>query len=188
MPTAAVLHQADAEALVVPGYTGTLAPVPAARRRALRAHLRTIIAEAMNRGTKPPPDKPRLPGDVDRVVQDACAVCRGHCCRNGGTDAYLDDATIARVMSAQPGIAPARLLRAYLGCVARETYAGSCIFHGARGCGLDRALRSKLCNDFYCNDLVLFIRAHPAQAPANLSFVCRSAADDKDTAHPARDG
>jgi len=188
MTSAAVLPQAEADALVVPGYSGKLMRVPGARKRALRAHLRTIVAEAMNRGTKPPPDKPRLPEDVDRVVQDACAICRGHCCRNGGDDAYLDDATIGRVMSGQPAIAPARLLQVYVARVPSETYAGSCIFHGARGCCLDRALRSKLCNDFYCNDLVLFIRAHPAQVPTNLSFVRRSAADDRGTAHPASDG
>jgi hypothetical protein len=61
--------------LTVPAYSGQLAPLPAARRRAFAAHLRTIIAEAFA------DPAPRVRASESKGVQSAateaaCAACR----------------------------------------------------------------------------------------------------------------
>ncbi len=45
------------------------------------------------------------------------------------------------------------LLQLYNERVPAAGYAGSCIFHGKRGCTLDRSLRSDVCNSYFCGGL-----------------------------------
>jgi hypothetical protein len=45
------------------------------------------------------------------------------------------------------------LIDAYLSHVPTRSYAASCIYHGASGCALPRALRSETCTSFLCDGL-----------------------------------
>jgi hypothetical protein len=160
--------------LTVPAYGGQLAPLPAARRRAFAAHLRTIIAEAFA------DPAPRVRASESKGVQSAateaaCAACRGQCCSHGGEHAYLDEDTIRRIARTWPELGPHGIAALYRARVAKESFAGSCVFHGARGCRLPRELRSDLCNEFYCNALKLFIRQRGVAIPQRLRILAKSA-------------
>jgi hypothetical protein len=160
--------------LTVPAYGGQLAPLPAARRRAFAAHLRTIIAEAF---ADPAPRVRASESEAVRstATEAACAACRGQCCSHGGEHAYLDEDTIRRIARTWPELGPHGIAALYRARVAKESFAGSCVFHGARGCRLPRELRSDLCNEFYCNALKLFIRQRGVAIPQRLRILAKSA-------------
>lgn len=71
----------------------------------------------------------------------------------GGTHAFIDERTLARACAERPGLGVGALLAMYVRSVAPLSYAGSCLFHGATGCTLDRTLRAELCNSYFCNGL-----------------------------------
>jgi hypothetical protein len=45
------------------------------------------------------------------------------------------------------------VLQLYLERVPPAAYRVSCIFHGKRGCTLDRSLRADVCNSYFCGGL-----------------------------------
>jgi hypothetical protein len=65
----------------------------------------------------------------------------------------LDDRTMARVRLTRPEMNERAVLRLYLDLVPPVAYRDSCIFHGKRGCTLDRSLRSDIYNSYYCGSL-----------------------------------
>ena len=72
--------------------------------------------------------------------------------------AYLDERVMARVRQAQPELDARAVMRLYVERVPAAGYAGSCVFHGAEGCTLDRSLRSDVCNSYFCTGLGNFVR------------------------------
>jgi hypothetical protein len=47
----------------------------------------------------------------------------------------------------------------YISQVPHESIEGSCLFHGKKGCTLNRRLRSDICNDYYCSGLYEFLKS-----------------------------
>lgn len=92
-------------------------------------------------------------GPHETAVAGACAHCAGSCCMAGGTHAFIDERTLARVCAERPGLGVRAVLSAYIGAVAPRSFVGSCLFHGETGCTLERGLRAELCNVYYCNGL-----------------------------------
>jgi hypothetical protein len=45
----------------------------------------------------------------------------------------------------------------YLGRIPHTAYRDSCIFHGKKGCTLDRSMRSDVCNSYFCGGLRAYI-------------------------------
>jgi len=139
---------------VLPANLAKLAPLPARRRAAFRAHLLEQIDEASrperrrNRtcdasaNTPPPP------------IAAGCAACRGRCCNRGGEHAFVDFTTIRRY-TAQTGVraAPA-IVQAYLRHLPLRSYRDSCVYHTAAGCNLPRTMRGDVCNQFYCGAIL----------------------------------
>ena len=72
---------------------------------------------------------------------------------------------LARVRLAQPKISDEAIVRLYVGHVPPEAYAGSCIFHGKKGCTLGRSMRANICNTFFCRDLGVYIRKRATPKP-----------------------
>jgi hypothetical protein len=160
--------------LTVPAYGGRLEPLPPERRRAFAAYLRKIIAEAF---AEPAPRVRATSSNAvhSAATEAACAACRGQCCSHGGEHAYLDEDTIRRVARARPELGARGIAALYRARLAKESFAGSCVFHGAQGCRLPRELRSDLCNEFYCNALKLFVREHGSAVPLRLRILAKSA-------------
>jgi hypothetical protein len=142
--------------VTVPPSDKVLVPTLAGSVRRLREHLIEALRELrtakhVERITSPL--RPEPSGFAARVARTACSLCKGWCCRNGDDDAFLDDRTLARVRLARPEMDERAVLRLYLDRVPPVAYRDSCIFHGKRGCTLDRSLRADVCNSYYCGGL-----------------------------------
>ena len=158
---------ADNVTLRVPRNDRALVPMTAERVRRLRKHLlETLLAwhRVQDLGGMASPLPPAFDGFTAQVAQTACALCQGWCCKGGGEHAYLDERVIARVSQAMPELGRWSILRMYLARVPPSGYHGSCVFHGERGCTLDRSLRSDVCNNYFCGGLGSFVtRGEPAE-------------------------
>jgi hypothetical protein len=141
----------------IPSYAERTTPLPAMRRRRLRAHLEEVVVEALRlraAGTAGPPAPPEAPPPaLAAAFGRACAHCRGHCCRHGAEHAYVREDTILRYLGAHPDATVDTVLAEYMQHVGARSYRGSCVYHGARGCTLPRTLRADICNRFLCDGL-----------------------------------
>jgi hypothetical protein len=154
--------------VMVPRSEKELRPMSPERTRRLRKHL--VAALRATRVVKNPerlasPLRPEPDGFAADVAQTACSLCRGFCCKNGGDDAFLDEWTIARVRRARPELDARGIIRLYVELVPSESYGGSCVFHGRQGCMLTRALRSDVCNSYFCRGLEDYIRGGDVTTP-----------------------
>src|ERR1700722_20065707 len=136
----------DYATVTVPQSDKRLALVGANRVERLKQHLRDVLWEIRiaKKAPQPSPVVPEPDGFRAVVARKACSLCKGHCCRHGGDDAFLNDETLARVRLAQPKISDEAIVRLYVGHVPPEAYAGSCIFHGKKGCTLGRSMRANI--------------------------------------------
>ena len=145
--------------IVLPANTAPLTPLPAARRRQFARGLWRLARRALAQSSEPPQVVP-APADVKPeaaalpVLATACAVCRGSCCQNGGTHAYLIEHTIQRYLDRHPGSTARDVVAAYWQHLPQQTYAGSCVFHTAIGCALPGEMRSDSCHAFLCESLI----------------------------------
>lgn len=140
----------------VPGQREALAPPAPERVRALKRHLIGAYRDLASARRKDRLIQKRAAepvGPHGSAVAGACAHCAGSCCMAGGTHAFIDERTLARVCAERPGLGARAVLSAYVSAVAPQSYVGSCLFHGETGCTLDRGLRAELCNVYYCNGL-----------------------------------
>ena len=160
----------------VPFQGSDLVPVTPERVRALRKNLVEALRDL--RVAKRPdkliqPRAEELDGFRATVAAAGCAHCQGFCCKGGGEQAYIDDRTMARVRSERPELDARAVIRLYAESVPAAAYRHSCIFHGEKGCTLDRSLRAELCNSYYCTGLRDFLnrkqtpRAAVVVAPRN---------------------
>ncbi|NNF12761.1 MAG: hypothetical protein HKN72_06040 [Gemmatimonadetes bacterium] len=142
---------------VVPSFQGGAVPLPQAHRAAFVAHLIAAVDEAASRDPGPSPSTPvaaRTPAPAEALAFEAgCRSCRGHCCRRGGTTAFITADTVRRVWSRHPDLTPATTTEYYTRFLPDTHLEGSCVFHTATGCTLPRASRSDSCNRYLCSDL-----------------------------------
>jgi hypothetical protein len=151
----------DPVLVTVPLLNDTTEPPPASRIRALKRHL---VQSLRDLRVAKRPDRliqkttPEPTGFTATVLAAGCAACQGHCCKGGGDHAYIDARTMARVRRDNPDLDARAVIRLYLERLAPESYVGSCLFHGPEGCTLGRGLRAELCNSYYCNGLLDFLK------------------------------
>jgi hypothetical protein len=154
--------------VMVPRSDKRLVPLPPERVEQLRKHLRAALldlgkARRLDRVAAPvSPEPAGLPAVVARA---ACSLCRGWCCRNGGDEAFLDERALARLRLSNPEITDQAIMRIYLARVPEAVYQDSCIFHGERGCTLDRSMRADICNTYLCGGLSAYMRGKIAPEP-----------------------
>jgi hypothetical protein len=154
----------DDEALpvIVSRNDRSLRPVSPERIGRLREHLARLFismrpaepASTVRAGPK---------GFAARVANAACSLCQGWCCFNGADDAFLDEATLARVPQGQ--VSAAEITEMYVERVPDVAYENSCILHGAKGCALDRSMRSDVCNSYFCHGLHSFFSSVDEAGP-----------------------
>jgi hypothetical protein len=149
------------QAVMVPSITRKLVPNPPERLWRLRKHL--VQSLRALRTMKDPegnasPLRSAPEGFAAKVARTACTMCRGFCCKGGGEHAYLDERVMARVRIAQPELDAREVVRLYLESVPAVGYEGTCLFHGEKGCTLDRSLRSDVCNSYFCDMLGEFVK------------------------------
>ncbi|MGE3164320.1 MAG: hypothetical protein AB7O52_05410 [Planctomycetota bacterium] len=128
------------------------------RRRvgSFRDHLTRKISEAFaDRDANPPPRYPPsgLSERDESLLGIACATCRGHCCSQGGTHAFVGAGTILRYLAQRPAARAREVLADYLSRIPARSYRGSCVYHAEGGCALPREMRSSTCNNYLCRGL-----------------------------------
>jgi hypothetical protein len=158
----------DGLSVIVPRTDKALVPMSAARVRRLRKHLVEMLGEAKALKKASAPYLPEPTGFAAKVARAACSLCRGWCCQNGGDDAFLDDQTMARVRRDRPQLGVQALVRIYVEQVPMLVYQDSCIFHGKRGCTLDRSLRADICNGYFCRGLGNYVKSGEMRAPTTV--------------------
>jgi hypothetical protein len=141
---------AEVHRALLPANDRPLAPVSPERRAAHAAHLAAIVAEALARPDVAAPPRGTIRNAREPLATSACTGCRGACCHAGGEHAFLTAADFRRHLAAHPDRSAEEVIDAYLAHVPGEAYAGSCVYHGAAGCALPRAMRSEPCNRFFC--------------------------------------
>lgn len=145
------------QGIPLPGFAASLASVGKARRDALVVHLERLLPSAYAAyGTSRTREPAQITGN-----SDACRVCNGYCCRNGGDMAFLTDEALRIVWSQQPQTSKADLISDYLEAVPEMAFAASCIFHSEHGCSVPDQLRSNICQTYLCEPL----KAATAQSP-----------------------
>lgn len=168
------LDPAKYDIAILPACVKRTEKVSARRKKALADRLAGIAAELRLEATHEPAVAPKTssaPLDTAYMMQ-ACATCRGDCCRSGGEKAHLTKETFRRVLAAFPELSLDDLVREYLDRVPENAYAKSCIYHGENGCALPVDKRSDTCNDFYCtgarvlSDLVTTKKSPPVLTAA----------------------
>jgi len=174
----------DAESFrlaVIPGLERALTKLSRKRREEFRANLKDWIRQAFEEplhsdGVEELHEEllshVSAPETASPTMGASCAVCQGHCCRNGGNKAYLTPAVIRSFLVRHPGLKVGEVLRAYLSKVPDETVADSCIYHGAKGCGLSREMRSAICNRFFCSGLKTLQREIADHGEKTTLLVC----------------
>jgi hypothetical protein len=160
----------DSQPVMVPRNDKALVAIPPERVRRLREHLIKALRElrtAKHWEWISLPLRTDPTGFAARVAHVACSLCKGWCCQNGNDDAFLDDRTLARVRIANPDMTEHAVLRLYLDRVPSVAYRDSCIFHGKKGCTLDRSLRADICNSYFCGGLGAYMTTGAA-APTRV--------------------
>lgn len=160
------------QAVMVPLNRRALVPLDPERMRRLRKHLVQSL-RSMRLMKRPvesaSPLRPEPDGFLGTVARAACELCKGWCCKGGGEHGYLDERVMARVRQARPELDARAVIRLYTQRVPASGYAGSCIFHAASGCTLDRSLRSDVCNSYFCTGLGNLVKT--GQAPTGAIIV-----------------
>jgi len=164
-----VFRIGDAQSLTLadlPSNDRALRPLPEKRRREFRDNLTRSISRAAaslygtsvraheaewDDGPASPTIEPTN-GEL-QLLGGGCAICRGHCCEQGATHAFLNPVEIRRYMLDRPGQRPRHVLEAFLSRLPHRTPLGSCVFHAESGCALPRSMRSSICNAYYCDGL-----------------------------------
>lgn len=160
--------------VVLPAMTVRMEPVTGARKDRLAA---SIDAEFYARKDRTKVRQTATPLD-DASLLAVCRTCRGACCKAGEDHAFLTRAVLSRVKREQRMATDASLLESYLDRVPTDARAGSCIYHGAMGCALPRAMRSETCNRFLCLPLKQLGRDFSSDGYAQLAV--SSDAEDAD--------
>jgi len=161
----------DTLPVMVPRNHKAAVPVSPDRVRRLRKHLVATL-RALRTMKNPEhsvsPVRPDLEGFAGRVARTACSLCKGWCCKNGEDHAFLDETTMSRVRGARLALDVRSVLQLYAERVPEVGYEDSCIFHGKQGCTLDRALRSDVCNSYFCGGLQAYMTGDEVVAPTMI--------------------
>lgn len=158
---AAALH--DAAAKLPPGRKprllwlrdapDRLAPVPAARREAHRAHLQALVTGA-DHAPLPPPLAEPAPSTAAAQEGRLCGQCRGRCCAQGGpTHAFTTLPQLLRWQQREAGRTLQDAVDWYMAQVPPRHTRHGCIYQGPRGCVLPRGDRADICNSYACDPL-----------------------------------
>jgi hypothetical protein len=148
------LNPEEVLAAVVPANDLPMVSRTPDRTARLREHVAGHVEEAARllAAGEAPPLEDVATSDVHHRSLHVCAACLGGCCTQGADRAYITPATLARYAEVS-GTPVASLPDIYAARVPAEGYETSCIFHGPRGCGLDREMRSDTCNQHLCGGL-----------------------------------
>ena len=154
MDSGQIPRRGDFKGAAVPANPRKLARSDSARQERYRVHLEELLtnweAEQDNPHAYSLPPESELKDTEPDVGSQACATCRGRCCKDGGTHAYQTIDTIRRWFALNPDSTTDDCRDAYLSLFDDYSYENNCVFQAAQGCVLPRRLRSDTCNSWLC--------------------------------------
>ncbi|MEZ5591252.1 MAG: hypothetical protein R3F53_11340 [Gammaproteobacteria bacterium] len=173
--------QADRPADAIMGVVPFIRPALTVLSQARRSAFQKILQDLIDSVCKQPnlAEAEAVTGDSATVEESAeatvlasaCELCGGLCCKSAGNHAYLQPATLHNFLAANHASDATDIMAAYMAHLSTHTYEGSCVFHGAAGCTLPRAMRSDICNRYVCTGLLELRRnlSNSQTAPVYLS-------------------
>lgn len=177
---------------IAPRIDRPLVPLPDDRRAAFVAHLDMTLEESYAQAdgiTRAPAQPEHDPDYITRrkeeqpepvVINASCIACQGECCLNGESRmAFLEVATIDYVRWSRPDLTRDEIRDLYLSHIPETSTSGSCVYHGAFGCTLERNLRADICNCFQCRYRHALMEAY-AKKPGHGAVVAGLSADHVD--------
>ncbi len=143
---------------VVPHRATPLVPLAEADRSAYLRHLAQIIKAAFDT-REPQPEHTRDQASETEEPYPwntlACTACEGHCCVQGGGDAFAFQRTdlIQHLRIRHPDLGPGAMQSHFEAALPDQHIKGACLFQGPQGCTLTRDWRADICNTFRCFEL-----------------------------------
>lgn len=130
-----------------------LVELPHTLRDDQQAFLRQLAGSELTAAALPA-EPSSLEATPAAVEAHLCGWCGGRCCRYGGENhAYLNASHLRRWQVDHPGSSLDEAAQAYVDRLPARHVEGSCMYHGERGCTLDRTMRSEVCNRYICSGL-----------------------------------
>ncbi|MGB3247419.1 MAG: hypothetical protein WBB25_23030, partial [Sulfitobacter sp.] len=146
----------------VPHQSNPVVALPNDRRDAFLSHLSAILGTEDSSDYDTPdttatpvtPLPSSAPEPVD-LASAACSACQGKCCAKGGgtTYAFLTPESVADQRAARPQMRLEDIRAVYVKALPAASVSGSCVYHGERGCTLERDWRAPICNSFLCSSI-----------------------------------
>ncbi len=147
----------DIPMVEVPYYRPGEEDISEERIASLEFHLRELLSTLDQVGEE---KKIRSPNgitkqhDMGAVMEKACTLCNGWCCRQGeSTHAFIQRSTLVRVLKNNSDLDEERLVALYKSYIPSVANKNSCIYHSLTGCSLSEELRADICGEFFCWNL-----------------------------------
>lgn len=166
--------------VLLPANTKRLLRLSDKRKLIFFEHLLTLYQAIENNSPLPSNnhsgelDDP-LPAQEEKLLNKACATCKGACCGEGKEHAFQDYASLKYFLEHTVQVKDFETLSGmYADYFPEVSYQGSCIFQSETGCTLPSNFRSFTCNNFRCDSL----RIYHNKVIKNLSGLTFAAAVD----------
>lgn len=162
----------------VPSMDRNLVITPPERLLRFRQTLRnavTAAAESVNTAaTDSAIAEAKVNDPSGNRVSLSCEVCRGNCCSQGSTHAFLSAEHIQSRLQENPQFTAANVYREYLRLLPVRSYEDSCVYHTTGGCAIPRHLRSDTCNRYECTSRLDYAKQLQQQNNRTLVIVAMS--------------
>ena len=181
MESGKLARRAQAHVAPVPSFNRQLRPPDPNRLDQYAAHLDDLLTQwvaEQERGqhnTIPITTSESGTRRADLYAQ-ACATCRGNCCRDGNTHGHQTLDTIRRWFALNPDSDPDDCRQDYLSRLGGYSYDNSCVFHGAEGCFLPARMRSDTCNNRTCWEM-RELQKQNCKQPVPVTIIIAAEAD-----------
>ncbi|MGI9356204.1 MAG: hypothetical protein ACR2PF_13715 [Rhizobiaceae bacterium] len=139
---------------IVPFMNREIVPADRERQAGFLTNLRSFLNELFD----PNYEEQKVhvgygPPELEDVRIAACTACRGSCCNQAETHAFLHPKNLERLVDRNNPEALENAMALYEGHLPDESVKDSCVFHTATGCALPREHRSQTCNSWRCPKL-----------------------------------
>jgi len=144
----------DMQVGIVPRQNRPAVPLPDARRADFLVHLEQVVAASFDAGVPGPGSRRNRNAEAPEplVTGSACVLCQGHCCILGGdSHAFQTRDTIDDFRRRHPALDAEGVVAFLRDALPARSVEHSCVYHGARGCVLERTDRANVCNTQQCN-------------------------------------
>lgn len=143
--------------ILLPTNTNEVVPLNLERKTQFIEHLADVYdqletGEDVTNFAYKNAEQPNLTIEEEKLLNKACATCKGQCCLLGKNHAFQDIHSLGRYLAMQPK-SKEELLADFKQHLPEKSYNNGCIFQGELGCTLPKTMRANTCNSFTCKDL-----------------------------------